>query len=259
MDRGAFDGSFKIYVEDPRKPGPDIETGRMGPGPYGMEMFAKEVDNVKEDMKSMDKLYGQVHESNEDIKVAQNAAAMRELRDEVNTDLDHVIKLAKQINKKYDGLVRANAAQRRVAGSGPGSSDDNTRAKMISELGDNIKQTMRRFQGLRVQMETDHRQLIESSLLLNSVVSVGELATLAAEGQAKAPGPPSPVEPAAYSPGVGPPGGPPKAGGPAGLNDYERETRNQAYIAIAVALVIIISVIVSLLKVENQLENDGTS
>ncbi|GER53040.1 syntaxin [Striga asiatica] len=321
MDRGAFDGSFKIYVEDPRKPASDIETGRMGPGPYSMEMFAKEVDNVKEDMKSMDKLYGQVHESNEDIKVAQNAAAMQELRDEVNTDLDHVIKLAKQINKKYDGLVRANAAQRRVAGSGPGSSDDNARAAMISELGDNIKQMMRKFQGLRVQMETDHRQLIESryfaitrekataeaidNLIANEVPesplhhamqdhgrgpvmdAVAEIqerrgammearrtlmslhqillgiatpvAAVAAEGQAKAPGPPSPVEPPAYSPGVGPPGGPVKAGGPAGLNDYERETRNQAYIAIAVALVIIISVIVSLLKVENQLENDGTS
>ncbi|KAK6149855.1 hypothetical protein DH2020_017380 [Rehmannia glutinosa] len=159
----TFDGSFKIYV-DPRNGhgNTDIETGRIGPGPYGLDMFAKEVDHVKEDMKSLEKLYCSVQEINEDIKIAQNAMTMRDLRDRMNTDLDHILKLSKQINKKFDGLVRANAAQRRLAGSGPGSSDDHSRASMISDLGESLKHMMRSFQGLRVQMETEHRQLIES-------------------------------------------------------------------------------------------------
>ncbi|KAL6546664.1 hypothetical protein OROMI_022385 [Orobanche minor] len=326
MNQETFDGSFKIYVE-PKPNTEDIETGRAGPGPYGLDMFAKEVDNVKEDMKTLEKLYSRVQESNEDIKIAQNAMGMRELRGEMNTDLDHIIKLAKQINKKFDGLVRANAAQRRVTGSGPGSSDDNARAAMISDLGDDIKNMMRKFQGLRVQMETDHRQLIESryftitrekataeaidNLIANEVpesplhhamqdhgrgpvldavaeiqerrgtmmeirrnlmalhqilLGIATPVVAAAQATAEGPigvskggaggGPPSPVE--AF------PAGPqmvvvPAKAGTGGLNDYEKETRNQAYIAIAVALVIIISVIVSLLKVENELENADKS
>ncbi|KAI3456327.1 hypothetical protein Pfo_012990 [Paulownia fortunei] len=326
----TFDGSFKIYV-DPKNNNSkmdDIEMGRggQGDGPYGLEMFSKEVDNVKEDMKNLEKLYSKVQESNEDIKIAQNAKTMKELRAQLNMDLDHLLKLAKQINKKFDGLVRANAAQRRIAGSGPGSSDDHTRASMISELGDNIMHMMRKFQGLRAQMETEHRQLIESRFfaitrekataeaidnliasevpesplhqamqehgrgpVLDAVAEIQErrdtmmefrrnlmglhqiLLGIATPVAAPAPvegqgggikgggGPPSPVETYPVAPPVVAAHSAAKAG-TGGLNDYEKETRKQAYIAMAVALVIIISIIVSLLKVENQLENtDGSS
>ncbi|GFQ01825.1 syntaxin-124 [Phtheirospermum japonicum] len=315
MNHGAFDGSFKIYVDPNSKSHDDIETGHGGPGPYGMDMFAKEVDNVKEDVKNLEKLYVRIMESNEDVKVAQNAMGMRELRDEMNADLDHIMKLAKQINKKFDGLIRANAAQRRATGSGPGSSDDNARASMISELGESIQHMMRKFQGLRVQMETDHRQLIESRYfaitrekataeaidnliasevpesplhhamqdhgrgpVLDAVAEIQErrgammevrrslmalhqvllgiatpVVAAVAEGQTKG-GPPSPVD--AYQ-GAGLPVA--AKAGPGGLNDFEKETRNQAYIAIAVSLVIIIAVILGLLGFENMLENKVSS
>lgn len=160
---GAFDGSFKIYV-DPRDSHADAQDMEMGQGghPYGLEMFSKEVENVKEDMVGVEKLYLKVQESNDEVKIAQNAKDMKELRSRLNADLDHLLKLAKHINKKFDGLVRANAAQRRLAGSGPGSADDMARASMISDLGEDLTHMMRKFQGLRASMEADHRQLIES-------------------------------------------------------------------------------------------------
>lgn len=71
-------------------------------------------------------------------------------------------------------------------------------------------------------------------------------------------GPPSPVENFPAPPPVAAAYGAGKAG-TGGLNDYERETRNQAYIAIAIALMIIITIIVSLLKVENSLEHQDDS
>ncbi|KAL3627659.1 hypothetical protein CASFOL_029022 [Castilleja foliolosa] len=314
MNHGSFDGSFKVYPDTGPTSQDDIEAGRAGPGPHDMSMFAKEVGNVKEDVNSLEKLYIRIVESNEDIKVAQNAMGMRELRDEMNADLDNIMKLAKQINKKFDGLIRANAAQRRATGSGPGSSDDNDRALMISELGDSIQHMMRKFQGLRVQMETDHRQLIESRYfaitrekataeaidnlianevpesplhhamqdhgrgpVLDAVAEIQErrgtmmetrrslmalhqvllgiatpVVVAAAEGQTKG-GPPSPVDTYQTATGAGLPVM--TKAGPGGLNDFEKETRNQAYIAIAVSMVIIIAVIVALLGVESGFEN----
>lgn len=39
------------------------------------------------------------------------------------------------------------------------------------------------------------------------------------------------------------------------LNDYEKETRKQAYTAIVIALVIISVLVISILRVDNQMEN----
>ncbi|PIN10827.1 SNARE protein Syntaxin 1 [Handroanthus impetiginosus] len=322
----TFDGSFKIYV-DPRNNNDEMEMGRGGivNDPYGLEMFSREVDIVKEDMKNLEKLYSRLQESNEEIKIAQNSKTMKELRARLNMDLDHLLKVAKQINKKFDGLIRANAAQRRVTGNGPGSSDDRTRASMISDLGENLKYMMRKFQGLRAQMETEHRQLIESRYfaitrekataeaidnliasegpenplhhamqeygrgpVLDAVAEIQErrdtmieirrnlmvlhqillgIATPVTASPVEAQvggsrggggggGPPSPVEtlPVAQPPVAA--HGAAKAG-TGGLNDYEKETRKQAYIAMAIALMVISSIVVLLLKTENQIENGG--
>lgn len=166
MNSETFDGSFKIFMEpeynQPAGTRPS-DTSRRGLGddPCTLEMFSTEVDIVKEDLLNLEKLYTRLQEANEEMKIALNAATVRELRARIIMDLDHVFKVAKQINKKYDGLVRANAAQRKVAGSGPGSSDDQFRASLISQLVESLQSLMRRFQSLRTQMETEYRQLIE--------------------------------------------------------------------------------------------------
>ncbi|KAH6773744.1 hypothetical protein C2S52_003352 [Perilla frutescens var. hirtella] len=273
-------------------------------------MFSVEVENVKEDLMNLEKLYGRVQDSNEDIKNAEDAKTMREVRSRLNGDLDHLFKVAKQINKKFDALIRANAAQRK------GSSDDDHRASMISDLVDALQYMMRRFQTLRTQMEADHRQQIEAkfyaitrekataesidnliaseatgsplhhaiqelgrdpvaeavaeiqerrdamrevrrNLMALHQVLLGIATPLAAVQQQPPAGGdlPSPVETSqAPPPAAAFAGG--KGGGAGGLNDYERETRNQAYIAIVIALIIVIGLIISILKVDIKLETD---
>lgn len=142
-----MDGSFKIYVEAAEAP---VD---------GMEAFSGEVENVKQDLMEMETLYGRLQECNQEMKEAENGGAMRDARLRLNADLDKLFKLAKQINKKFDGLVRANAAQRK------GSDDDRLRASMISNLVETLQLIMRTFQSLRNQMEADNRQLIEARLV----------------------------------------------------------------------------------------------
>ncbi|XP_057764636.1 syntaxin-125-like [Salvia miltiorrhiza] len=291
-------GSSKMYVE---------AESRQGSS-HCLEMFSVEVDNVKQDLMTLERLYDSLQESNEDIKNAEDSTMMREIRGRLNTDLDHLFKLAKQINKKYEGLIRANAAQR-------GSADDQVRASMISDVADALQFLMRRFQSLRTQMETDHRQIIEAkfyaitrekataeaidnliaseaagspihhaiqelgrdpvaeavaeiqerrdamreirrNLMALHQVLLGIAAPAAAEGQggvSRGAAADAVVEGGAVAVAGVLGGG--KGGGTGGLNDYEKETRNQAYIAIVIALIIITALVISILKVDIQLEN----
>ncbi|KAL0398657.1 UNVERIFIED_CONTAM: syntaxin [Sesamum radiatum] len=315
-----FDGSFKIYVDahNSNQKMDDIERGGgHGNNPYGTDMFSKEVDNVRDDMKNMEKLYSRLRECNEEIKMAENAQTMKELRAQLNMDLDHLLKLAKQINKKFDGLVLANAAQRKLTGHGPDPSDDH-RASMISNLGEDIKYMMRSFQGLRTQLESDHRQIIENRFfaITREKATAESIDNLIANDAAESPlhqamqeygravvldavaeiqerrdtvmdirrnlmslhqillGIATPVLPELQGGGIrGGGGGPPSPSpvdpypvvappvmggaktGTGGLNDYEKETRKQAYIAIALALCIISVVVVALLHLEAELES----
>lgn len=137
-------GSSKMCIE--------AEGGKDS---YCLEIFSVEVESVKQDVMHLERLHNSLQESNEDIKKAENSGMMRDIRGRLKTDLDDLFKLAKQINKKYEGLVRANAAQR-------GSADDQVRASMISDIIEALQLIMHRFQSLRSQMETDHRQIIDA-------------------------------------------------------------------------------------------------
>ncbi|KZV51982.1 syntaxin 125 family protein [Dorcoceras hygrometricum] len=302
----SFNGSFKIYVEQSNHNGNpnNVESGR-GNDPYTLEKFVNDVDNVKEDIETVEKIYNSLKESHVNIKTARTAKIMKDLRSRMSMDLDYLLKLAKQINKKFDALVRANAALRKLPGSGTASTDDNSRASMIAGLSESLKLMMRNFQTLRSQMEIEQKQVIEgryltitgerateegidhlilsegsdNSLLqamqeqgrgavLDAVVEIHErrdamreirktlmslhqiLLGMAAPVEVPQPngggGPPSPVEnfmPAAPAP--------PAAKGH--LNDYERETRRQAYSAIAVSFAITLGLIIALLVTERDL------
>ncbi|EPS68317.1 hypothetical protein M569_06460, partial [Genlisea aurea] len=295
----------------------DIEMGHRN-NPNGSSAFAMDVDSLRKDVHSVDKLLACIFESNEDIKGANSANAMKEMRGKLMGHLDDLHRLAKQMEKKFDALVLTNAAQRRA-----GSADDQNRAAMILHLEDDLGEVMRNFQGLRAQMEADHRQVIETRYFTIS----GEKATadaidriIASEVAA------SPLHEALEEQGRGPvmevvaeieerrdtmmemrrrlisvhqvllgiarpvaveatttqppplplrlqsnhhEAAPPlqmhlrnnnnnnnnnnvKVGG---LNDYERETRKQAYIAIVIALVVNVCIVVALLNSERSLEN----
>lgn len=298
MGDSSMDGSFRIYVD------PECQED-------GVEAFSSEVENVKQDLIDMEKLYASLQQCNQDMKEAGSGRAMRDVRERLNSDLDNLEKLVKQINKKYEGLVRANAAQRK------GSSDDDRRESMISDLVETLQSIMRAFQTLRTQMETDNRVLIEArfyaithekataeaidnliasdaagsplhhaiqkhgkdpvaeaveeikerreamreirrSLMALHQVLLGIATPAAAQqgGGNKAGGDIACVVesfPAAGQPSAAALGG--GKGGAGGLNDYERETRNRAYIAIAVAVILVVAISITFLRLEIMVES----
>ncbi|XP_031500759.1 syntaxin-124-like [Nymphaea colorata] len=168
-------GSFKrSYTDLKRQAEHDLEFGGgvVGPAPGGgtasdddggadLDHFFQVVENVKEDMQSMEKLYRQLQAANEEAKRAHDAATIKDLRCRMDADVEKVLKLAQLIKAKITALEKSNAVHRNIPGCGPGSSADRTRTSVVGGLGRKLKDTMDDFQGLRVRMAAEYRETVE--------------------------------------------------------------------------------------------------
>ncbi|XP_022777370.1 syntaxin-124-like [Durio zibethinus] len=136
----------------------DIEAGNES---VNLDKFFEDVENVKEDMKNVERLYKALQEANEESKTVHNAKTMKQLRARMDTDVEQVLKRVKIIKGKLEGLERSNAASRNVPGCGPGSSSDRTRTSVVSGLGKKLKDLMDDFQGLRSRMQSEYKETVE--------------------------------------------------------------------------------------------------
>ncbi|CAL5428888.1 unnamed protein product [Camellia sinensis] len=144
--------SFKIFVISPRQAG--NEEGNLN-------RFFEDVENVKEDMRDVKKLYKKLQESNEESKTVHNAKTMKELQARMDSDVSQVLKRVKVIKKKLEGLEQSNAAHRKLPRCGLGSSADRTRISVVSGLGKKLKDIMDDFQGLRGKMADEYKETVE--------------------------------------------------------------------------------------------------
>ncbi|GLT77890.1 hypothetical protein SLA2020_494450 [Shorea laevis] len=154
-----FSSSFKKYT-DLRQQSQldDMEAGKEG---VNLDKFFVDVENVKEDMKGVERLYKALQDANEESKTVHNAKTMKELRARMDTDVEQVLKKVKIIKGKLEGLERTNAASRNIPGCGPGSSADRTRTSVVSGLGKKLKDLMDNFQGLRARMNAEYKETVE--------------------------------------------------------------------------------------------------
>ena len=136
----------------------DTEAGNEG---VNLDKFFEDVENVKEDMKNVQRLYKALQEANEESKTVHNAKTMKQLRARMDTDVEQVLKRVKIIKGKLEGLERSNAASRNIPGCGPGSSADRTRSSVVSGLGKKLKDLMDDFQGLRSRMQSEYKETVE--------------------------------------------------------------------------------------------------
>ncbi|XP_022723538.1 syntaxin-124-like [Durio zibethinus] len=151
--------SFKKYTELKQQAYlDDIEAGNES---VNLDKFFEDVENVKEDMKSVERLYKALQEANEESKTVHNAKTMKQLRARMDTDVEQVLKRVKIIKGKLEALERSNAASRNVPGCGPGSSADRTRTSVVSGLGKKLKDLMDDFQGLRSRMQSEYKETVE--------------------------------------------------------------------------------------------------
>ncbi|KAI5656975.1 hypothetical protein M9H77_25768 [Catharanthus roseus] len=139
-----------------------------GGGGGELDRFLYDVEAIKDDMRTMEKLQKRLQEANEDSKNIRGASPMKELKAIMDSEVDHVLILAKSIMKRIEGLERSNLADRNNNNNkvgGQSSSLDRTRASVISGLGKKLREMMDDFQGLRAKMAAmykENKQYIEA-------------------------------------------------------------------------------------------------
>uniref|UniRef100_A0A6N2KZA3 t-SNARE coiled-coil homology domain-containing protein n=2 Tax=Salix viminalis TaxID=40686 RepID=A0A6N2KZA3_SALVM len=154
-----FSSSFKKYTDLKQQAQmDDMEAGKES---MNLDRFFEDVENVKEDMKTVEKLYRSLQEANEECKTVHNAKTMKNLRSRMDTDVEQVLKRVKIIKGKLEALDRSNAAHRNIPGCGPGSSADRTRTSVVSGLGKKLKDLMDNFQDLRARMAAEYKETVE--------------------------------------------------------------------------------------------------
>ncbi|KAJ1379233.1 Target SNARE coiled-coil-like proteiny domain [Sesbania bispinosa] len=154
-----FSNSFRKYSDLQQQAYlDDVEAGKES---INLDKFFEDVENVKEDMRTVEKLYRKLQEANEESKIVHNAKTMKELRARMDKDVEQVLKRVKIIKGKLEALERSNAANRNLPGCGPGSSADRTRTSVVSGLGKKLKDMMDDFQGLRARMQQEYKETVE--------------------------------------------------------------------------------------------------
>ncbi|KAI3499225.1 hypothetical protein L1887_35018 [Cichorium endivia] len=176
-----FSSSFKKNLDD-------VEAGGGGAAmtdTVDLDEFFQDVENVKEDMAGVEKLYKKLQESNEESKTIHNAKTMKQHRAKMDSDVEQVLKRVKVIKGKLVALDKSNAENRKVPGCGLGSSTDRTRTSVVSGLGKKLKTMMDNFQALRARMNDEYKETVgrryytitgeqANDELIESLISSGE-------------------------------------------------------------------------------------
>ncbi|KAK9267088.1 hypothetical protein L1049_009506 [Liquidambar formosana] len=139
----------------------DLESGGAMKESVNLDNFFTDVEDVKDDMLSVEKLYKKLQEANEEGKAIHNAKTIKQLRARMDSDVEQVLKQVKIIKGKLEALDRSNAAHRNLPGCGPGSSADRTRISVVSGLRQKLKDMMDGFQGLRAKMTAEYKETVE--------------------------------------------------------------------------------------------------
>ncbi|OVA13889.1 Target SNARE coiled-coil domain [Macleaya cordata] len=153
-----FSSSFKKYTDLKQQAYlDDMDAGKES---IDLDKFFEDVENVKEDMKTVENLYKKLQDANEETKTAHNAKTVKELRARMDADVTQVLKRVKVIKGKLEALERSNVAHRNLPGCGPGSSADRTRTSVVGGLGKKLKQIMDNFQALRAKMASEYKETV---------------------------------------------------------------------------------------------------
>ncbi|KAJ8434766.1 hypothetical protein Cgig2_008619 [Carnegiea gigantea] len=151
--------SFKRYAN--LKEQSHVDDLEAGKEMVNLDKFFEDVENVKEEMKFVEKVYKKLQEANEECKVATNAKAVKDLRARMDADVEQVLRRAKVIKGKLEALERSSVAHRNLPGCGPGSSADRTRTSVVSGLGKKLKDMIDAFQSLRATMSSEYKETVE--------------------------------------------------------------------------------------------------
>ncbi|VAI37671.1 unnamed protein product [Triticum turgidum subsp. durum] len=150
--------------------GGDLESGGGGgvemtapPGAAAgasLDRFFEDVESIKDDLRELERIQRSLHDGNESGKSLHDASAVRALRSRMDADVAAAIKKAKVVKLRLESLDRANAANRSVAGCGPGSSTDRTRTSVVAGLRKKLRDAMESFSSLRSRITSEYRDTV---------------------------------------------------------------------------------------------------
>ncbi|KAK4377789.1 hypothetical protein RND71_004085 [Anisodus tanguticus] len=159
-----FSGSFSRFRNEdhqsPNQESPGIQMRQTG-GHVNLDKFFEDVEAIKDELKDLENLHSQLHNSHEQSKTLHNAKTVKDLRTKMDNDVSIALKKAKFIKVRLEALDRSNAANRSIPGCGPGSSSDRTRTSVVNGLRKKLQVSMNLFNELRQRMASEYRETVQ--------------------------------------------------------------------------------------------------
>lgn len=206
MELGGGGGGHS-YTSNTNMSRSGINEGGGGGGIGELDRFLYDVDAIKEDMKTMEKLKQRLQEYNEDSRHIRVTTTMKELLSIMDSEMEHVLILAKAIMKRLESLARYRNNNHSIVGGGggnrtssgvigggggppgPTSSLEKTRMSVVSGVGKKLREIMDEYQGLRAKMAASYKETMEFIYLnltsekkyiedIEKMISTGEIETV---------------------------------------------------------------------------------
>ncbi|WMV52502.1 hypothetical protein MTR67_045887 [Solanum verrucosum] len=183
-----FSGSFSRFrneEQSPNQESPGIQMRQTGG--VNLDKFFEDVETIKDELKELEKIHTQLHNSHEQSKTLHNAKNVKDLRTKMDNDVSIALKKAKFIKVRLEALDRSNAANRSVPGCGPGSSSDRTRTSVVNGLRKKLQESMNQFNELRQRMASEYRETVQRRYytVTGENPDEGTLDTLISTGQSE--------------------------------------------------------------------------
>ncbi|GMH45802.1 hypothetical protein BSKO_13765 [Bryopsis sp. KO-2023] len=145
--------------------GRDIESGptptAASPTDDAMQKFFAMVEEIKNDMSKIREKQKSLRDSHERSKTVTRAAEMKNLREQMQDDINAVSKQAHGIKAMLEALDKSNAESLKQKDCGPGSSTERMRTSITAGLKKRLKDLMSEFTELRKRVQKEYREVVE--------------------------------------------------------------------------------------------------
>lgn len=160
--------SFLSYAELKKqaqidvKAGKDVEKGQLSPSDEeNLSQFFQKVDAIKSGMEEITHLLFDLQKLNEETKSTHSAKVLRGLRDQMDSDINSVLRMAKIVKTRLELLDKSNGENRMLSVEfREGSAVDRMRISVTNGLRTKLRDTMNNFQSLRDKVLSDHKEYL---------------------------------------------------------------------------------------------------
>ncbi|GFQ02490.1 putative syntaxin-131 [Phtheirospermum japonicum] len=130
-------------------------------GELGLGAFFNQVQLIEQKYEKLNALLRKLQNAHNESKAITKAAAMKEIKKQMEKDVDEVGTIARSIKSKIEELDRENLANQKKRGCGKGPAVDGSRTSTTMALKNKFKDKMSEFQTLRENIHQEYREVVE--------------------------------------------------------------------------------------------------